>query len=65
VKAKADPTLHEVLAELGYSTQPSGRGNGYIRDVLQDGVVIWQGSAHECWSWLRSSGQLGKDRRTR
>lgn len=64
VEHAPENTLHELLTELGYSTRP--RGHNYRRELIRDGHVVWTGTAHECWSWLRATGQIyAKKRRKR
>lgn len=55
---KTEPTLTEVLASLGYTHKPREHEGQQGRSVVRDGHVVWQGTAHECWKWLRATGQI-------
>ena len=47
-------SLHEVLARLGYTTADLAHG----RKRIQRAGFFFDGTAGECWEWLRASGQV-------
>lgn len=51
-------TLTQVLAKLGYTHGPRASEKLAGRAVMKDGVKVWEGSAHECWVWLRETRQI-------
>ena len=55
---KADPTLNEKLAALGYSTRPVMNEAGVREVVRSDGSVAFMGRAGDVWRWLRNTGQI-------
>lgn len=53
-------TLHEVLAELGYTHHPAGDGDGDdmgLREVRRD-QPVFTGRWYDCWAWLIYTGQV-------
>lgn len=52
-----DPSLNDVLASLGLSTQPAP--GQYAKHILdREGRVVFTGRAGEVWAWLRTEGLL-------
>jgi len=47
--------LNDVLARLGYTTQPAEFG---AKVILRNGVPVSAGTAGAVWLWLRESGQI-------
>ena len=52
------PTLTAVLTELGYHHRPRKFSTWQGREVVADGKVVWEGTAGDCWAWLRETGQI-------
>jgi hypothetical protein len=50
------PSLNEVLAHLGYTTQPGEFGARHIIDP--DGTKAFTGTAGDVWQWLRDEGEI-------
>lgn len=54
-----EPTLNEVLRELGYSTRDAEGIAGALgkKAILdEDGDVVFEGRAGAVWAWLREEG---------
>jgi len=53
-----NPTLHQVLASLNYTTRPAGN---YRKEIIVTTIIaeetVYTGTAHDVWSWLRRTGQ--------
>ena len=49
------PTLTQALAARGMSHRPAEHGR---RDIVKGGVVVFSGTAHDTWTWLRAGGAL-------
>ncbi|MAT51448.1 MAG: hypothetical protein CMK32_09730 [Porticoccaceae bacterium] len=52
----ANMTLNEVLAKLGYRTEPAGHYNKDI--VTKSGWVAFRGDANSVWQWLQETEQI-------
>lgn len=50
-----DKTLHQVLAELGYSTEDAEYGR---KVITRGGWQVHRGTAGDVWNWLRETGQI-------
>jgi hypothetical protein len=55
-------SLVEVLEQLGYTTSPAPNNFGIEqRHILEDGELVFTGSAQEVWEWLYETGELEED----
>lgn len=48
--------LNELLKELGYTTEPAGRGKKHI---IKDGKTVFTGDAGSVWEWI-TNGKRGE-----
>jgi len=54
-------TLTEVLAVIGFSHRPS-ESYHHQKDIVDTmGRVVFTGTAHDVWSWLRGDQESGAD----
>lgn len=49
------PSLNEVLAQLGYTTEPGDHG---AKRIMRDGQECFSGIADDVWKWLRRTKQV-------
>ena len=55
-------SLAEILEQLGYTTSPAPSQFGLKqRHILEDGEIVFSGSAQEVWEWLYETGELEED----
>lgn len=54
----ADKTLNQVLAELGYTTEP-GDFQGK-KKIIKDRDCVLQGAAWQVWDWLKKTNQVSQ-----
>lgn len=54
-RRRKDPTLAEVLAELGLSYEHEGPGKP--TRIMRDSVEVFRGRAGDVWAWLRETQQ--------
>lgn len=47
-------TLNQILADLGYTTEPADHG----QHILRDGKIVCTGTCLQVRDWLRSTGQI-------
>lgn len=55
-------SLIEALQQLGYTTSPAPSQFGIEqRHILEEGEIVFRGSAQEVWEWLYDTGLIEDD----